>query len=75
MVTVETLEHLFKKPLTTRQFPSNLKMTDVTPEFKKNNPLSKENYRPVSVLPIISKVFEKLMQNQINLYVKSFLFP
>ena len=75
MVTVETLEHLFKKPLTTRQFPSNLKMTEVTPEFKKNNPLSKENYRPVSVLPIISKVFEKLMQNQINLYIKSFLFP
>ena len=75
MVTVETLEHLFKKPLTTRQFPSNLKMTDVTPEFKKNNSLSKENYRPFGVLPIISKVFEKLMQNQINLYVKSFLFP
>ena len=75
MVTVETLEHLFKKPLTTRQFLSNLKMTDVTPEFKKNNSLSKENYRPFGVLPIISKVFEKLMQNQINLYVKSFLFP
>ena len=75
MVTAETLEHLFKKPLTTRQFPSNLKMTDVAPVFKKNNPLSKENYKPVSVLPIISKVFEKLMQNQINLYIKSFLFP
>ena len=75
MVTFETLEHLFKKPLTTRQFPSNLKMADVTPVFKKNNPLSKENYRLVSVLPIISKVFEKLMQNQINLYIKSFLLP
>ena len=36
MVTAETLEHLFKKPLTTRQFPSNLKMTDVAPVFKKN---------------------------------------
>ena len=41
--------------------------------FFQNNPLSKENYRPVSVLPIISKVFEKLMQNQINLHIKSFL--
>ena len=45
----------------------------VTPVFKKNNLLSKENYRPVSVLPIISKLFEKLMQNQINLHIKSFL--
>ena len=45
------------------------------PVFEKNNPLSKENYRPVSVPPIISKVFQKLMQNQINLHIKSFLSP
>ena len=29
----------------------------------------------MSVLPILSKVFEKLMQNQINLHIKSFLSP
>ena len=52
-----------------------LKDADVTPVFKKNNPLNKENYRPVSVLLIISKVFEKLMQNQINLHIKCFLSP
>ena len=45
------------------------------PVFKKNNPLNKENKRPVSVLLINSKVFEKLMQNQINLHIKSFLSP
>ena len=39
------------------------------------NPINKEIYRPVSVLPIISKVFGKLMQNQINLHIKSFLSP
>ena len=73
MVTVETLQQLFNQVMTTRKFPSNLKIADVTPVFKKNNQLSKENYRPVSVLPIISKLFEKLMQNQINLHIKSFL--
>ena len=73
MVTVTTLQQLFNQALTTGQFPSNLKNADVTLIFKHNNPLNKENYRPVSVLPIISKVFEKLMQNQINLRIKSFL--
>ena len=75
MVTAEILQQLFSQALTTGEFPSNLKNADVTPAFKKNNPLNKENYGPVSVLPIISKVFEKLMQNQINLHIKSFLSP
>ena len=75
MVTAETLQQLFNQALTTGEFPSNLKNADVTPVFKKNNPLNKENYKPVSVLPIISKVFEKLMQNQINVHIKSFLSP
>ena len=63
MITVETLQQLFKQALTTGEFHSYLKNADVTPVFKNNNPLNKENYRPVGVLPIISKVFEKLMQN------------
>ena len=72
MVTADSLQQLFNQAVTTREFPSNLKNAVVTPVFKKNNPLSKENYRPVSVLPIISKLFEKLMQNQINLHKKYF---
>ena len=75
MVTAETLQQAFNQVLTTGGFPSNLKNADVTPIFEKNNPLSKENYRPVSVLSIISKAFQKLMQNQINLHIKSFLPP
>ena len=73
MVTAVTLQQLYNQALTTGEFPSNLKNANVTPVFKKNNPLNKENYRPVSVLPIISKVFGKLMQNQMNLSIKSFL--
>ena len=72
MVTAETLQQLFNQALTTGEFPSNIKNADITPVFKKNNPLNKENYRPVSVLPIISKEFEKLMQNQINVHTKFF---
>ena len=75
MVTAETLQRLYNQALTTGEYPSNLKNADVTPVFKNNNPLSKENCRPVIVLPVVSKVFEKLMQNQTNLHIKSFLSP
>ena len=75
MITAETLQQLFNQAVNTGEFPINLKNADVTPVFKNNNPLSKENSRSVSVLPIISKVFKKLMQNKINLHIKSFLSP
>ena len=43
-----------------------MKRADVTPIFKKGNDNEKENYRPVSVLSNFSKVFEKLLFDQIN---------
>lgn len=47
-------------------FPSELKLADVIPIFKKGDETDKENYRPISILPSLSKVFEKLLFNQIN---------
>ena len=38
-------------------FPEELKLAEVSPIFKKKDDLDKENYRPVSVLPHVSKVF------------------
>ena len=48
----------------TGNIPDNLKLADIIPVFKKKDPLNKENYRSVSVLPSISKSFEKLMQKK-----------
>ena len=42
-------------------FPSYLKHADVTPLHKKCNKSLKENYRPVSIIPILSRVFERSM--------------
>ena len=47
-------------------FPSCLKHADVTPLHKKFNKSLKENYRPVSILPILSKVFERSMFKQMS---------
>ena len=50
-------------------FPDCLKEASVTKVFKKDDPLDKGNYRPVSILPLFSKVFEKLIYNQISNYI------
>ena len=40
-------------------FPDGLKEADVTPVFKKDDNTNKENYRPVSILPTVSKIYER----------------
>ena len=47
-------------------FPTKLKLADITPAHKKGDVTDKSNYRPISLLPCVSKVFEKLYSTQIN---------
>ena len=61
--------------LLNKNFPENLKLADVTPIFKKKDKTFVENYRPVSVLPTVSKIFERIMQKQITDYIGKFLSP
>ena len=49
-------------------FPSCLKHADVTPLHKKCNKNLKENYRPVSILPILSKVFEEVCLSKCQVF-------
>ena len=44
-----------------KKFPAELKHSEVIPLFKNEDPLNKENYRPVSLLPHLSKVFERII--------------
>ena len=56
-------------------FPNKLKVADITPIFKKGNATDVKNYRPISVLPPISKIFEKLLYMQMSTYFEQFLSP
>ena len=47
----------------------------MTPAFKKEDELSKENYRPVNALSHASKIFERVVINQINLFLESKFSP
>ena len=46
-------------------FPDTWKTARITPVFKQGDPTSFSNYRPISVLPVFSKVFEKIIQNRL----------
>lgn len=55
------------------QFPGQLKMAAVALIFKnKGDPLMMENYRPISVLNIISKIFEMAVQDKLISYINNF---
>ena len=55
------------------EFPSILKLANITPAFKKGYGNSKENYRPVSILSNFSKIFERCMFRQISSFMDSYL--
>ena len=67
------LAKLFNNKLLTSSFPTELKVPDVSPIFKEDDPLKTKNYRPVSLLPVVSKIFEKLLHKQMSLHVDRFL--
>ena len=71
----ETLVELFNNTLLTSSFPTELKIADVSPVFKKDDPLKTEINRHVSVLPAVSKIFERLLHKQMSLHVDRFLSP
>ena len=57
------------------EFPSELKHADIVPIHKKKDKCDKSNYRPVSILSNYSKVYEKLIYNQLYQYFENILFP
>jgi len=60
---------IFNRYLARNVFPEELKRACVIPIYKKGSKNNIENYRPISVLPTISKVFEKLLLIQISTHL------
>ena len=63
------LKILFNQSITTGIFPSSLKTATVIPLHKSNSTLDKSNYRPISLLSVFSKIFEKLMMTSLSKYL------
>ena len=68
-VIYESLTHIFNLSLCTGNFLSKLKLARVTPLYKSGDIADMNNYRPISVLPILSKLFEKIVYAHIYEYL------
>ena len=67
---ISQLTHLLNLCISNHTFPSPLKMAVITPVFKSGSRTQFSNYRPISVLPVISKVLEIIMFNQLVAFIK-----
>ena len=70
-MTSASLTRLFNLCLETRTFPSLWKFGKVAALFKKGDRCDANNYRPITVLPTISKILEKAVHTQLYAYLKN----
>jgi hypothetical protein len=52
-------------------YPDNVKLARVVPVHKSGNKKLTKNYRPISVLPTLNKIFEKLLYTRLNVFLQS----
>jgi len=64
------IAHTVNLSLATGSFPASLKVARVTPIPKEGDPTNVNNYRPISVLPLMSKIFEKVAYRQLYKYLE-----
>ena len=62
---VEPLTFLINKSLLTGTFPDSMKIAKVIPFYKSKDKRELNNYRPISLLPVLSKVLEKVVYNRL----------
>ena len=53
--------------------PITLQNVNVTPAHKNYDPTNETNFQPVSVLPLLSKAFERVIYNQLGKYMDTFV--
>ena len=74
-ILARPLTQIINESIKENVFPSQAKIAAILPFFKKDDRLNKKNYRPISILSSISKIFEKVLKNQIMTYMDTMLSP
>ena len=64
------LTYIINSCINTTSFPKTWKTARVSPIPKVDNPVSEKDYRPVSILPSLSKIFERFVLNQILVFIE-----
>ena len=74
-LTTRYLTGIYHHSIDNQIFPVSLKKADVIPSHKQLAKTDKANYRPVSLLPCVSKIYERDMFTQISNYIEKYLSP
>ena len=69
---MKPLAILINKSMTEGVFPKELKVAKVTPIYKGKDKTEFNNYRPISLLNVISKIYEKIMHNRLYKFCDRF---
>ena len=69
-IVAPSLTSLFNISINNGCFPSTWKLAKISPLFKKGSKQDPSNYRPISVLPTISKLLEKAVHMQLYSYLR-----
>ena len=64
------LTYIINSCIKASYFPEAWKIARISPIPKVNQPKTEHDYRPISILPALSKVFERLVSHQVNAYIK-----
>ena len=67
------LSEMFNFYVDNNTFPNRLEKGDFKPVYKKPEPFDKTNYRPISILHVLSKAFERRFYDQIYEYTDTIL--
>ena len=59
------LNYIYNRVLSTGTFPDRLKFATVRPLFKKGDKKDISNYRPITLLPVFSKILERVIQTRL----------
>jgi len=62
-VIAKPIANIINSSINQCRYPASWKMGQVTPLFNKDDELSKANYRPVTVLPAINNIFERIFSS------------
>ena len=63
------LLHIFNTSFSSGIFPDELKISKVSPIYKHGKKTDLNNYRPISILPALSKILEKLLYNRLEIFI------
>ena len=69
---VEPLTHIMNLSITQSIFPKQLKLAKGIPLLKSGDPMTFSNYRPLSILPLFSKILDNLMYTRLPSFIKKY---